>query len=80
MNSPPPILWPPPLPCLRPVVEGDSSGRLLLAEKGWRLHLGVAEAQVFMEVVKAINKVSYMTAQHLIAKTVERDREKIMAV
>lgn len=59
--QPPLTLWAP-HSCLRPVVEGDSSGRLLLAEEGRRLDLGVAEAQVFMEVVKAIDKVAHMTA------------------
>lgn len=54
---------------LRPVVEGDPSGGLLLAEEGWRLHLGVAEAQVLMEIIKAIDEVTHMTAQHLEAET-----------
>lgn len=62
-SHPPPTLPPP--PCLRPVVEGDSSGGLLLAEEGWGLHLGVAEAQVLVEIVQAIDKVTYMTAEHL---------------
>lgn len=46
-------------------MEGDSSGRFLLAEEGWGLHLGVAEAQVLVQIVKAIDKVTYMTAEHL---------------
>lgn len=50
---------------LAPVVEGDSSGRLLLTEEGWWLHLGVAEAQVLVEVVQAVDKVTDMTTQHL---------------
>lgn len=50
-------------------MEGDSSGRLLLAEEGWGLHLGVAEAQIFMKVVQAIDKVTNMTAQHLNSET-----------
>lgn len=53
---------------LPPVVEGDSSGGLLLAEKGWRLHFGVAEAQVLMEIIEPIDKVAYMTAEHLKVK------------
>lgn len=52
-------------------MEGDPCGRLLLAEESWRLHLGVAEAQVLMEIIKAIDKVAYMTAKHL---KVEDDR------
>lgn len=50
-------------------MEGDSSGRLLLAEEGWRLHLRVAEAQVLVKIIKAINKVTYMAAQHLKAES-----------
>ncbi|TNN64790.1 hypothetical protein EYF80_024985 [Liparis tanakae] len=49
----------------RPVVEGDPSGGLLLAEEGWRLHLGVAEAQILVEIIKAVDKVTNMAAQHL---------------
>lgn len=54
---------------LGPVVEGDSSGRLLLAEEGRRLHLGVAEAQVLMEIIQAVDKVANMAAQHLEVET-----------
>lgn len=50
-------------------MEGDSGGRLLLAEEGWGLHLGVAEAQVLMKVVKTVDKVTYVAAQHLTAET-----------
>lgn len=75
VSAPPPPLRPTPTLCppprLRPVVEGDSSGGLLLAEEGWGLHLGVAEAQVLVEIIKAIDKVTYMTAKHL---KVEDDR------
>lgn len=52
-------------PGLTPVVEGDPSGGLLLAEEGWRLHLGVAEAQVLVEVIQAIDKVTYVTSKYL---------------
>lgn len=61
-SSPPP---PPSPPCPRPVVEGDSSGGFLLAEEGWGLDLGVAETQVLVQIVKAIDKVTYVTAEHL---------------
>lgn len=54
---------------LRPVVEGDSSGRFFLAEEGWGLNLGVTKTQIFMEVVKTVDKVTDMTAQHLGAET-----------
>lgn len=56
---------PPPLACLRPVVEGDSGGRLLLAEEGGWLHLGVAEAQVLVQVVEPVDEVAHMAAEHL---------------
>lgn len=52
-------------PSLTPVMEGDPSSRLLLAEEGWGLHLGVAEAQVLMEVIQAIDKVAYVTSKYL---------------
>lgn len=52
-------------PGVTPVVEGDPRGGLLLAEEGRRLHLGVAEAQVLVEVIQAIDKVAYMTPEHL---------------
>lgn len=54
-----------PLLLLRPVVEGDPGGGLLLAEEGWGLHLGVAEAQVLVEIIEAVDEVTYVTAQHL---------------
>lgn len=64
------LISPPSVPLLlllllTPVVEGDSGGGLLLAEEGWRLHLGVAEAQVLVEIIEAVDKVTYMTAEHL---------------
>lgn len=59
-------------PGLPPVMEGDPSGRLLLAEEGWRLHLGVAEAQVLMEVIQAIDKVAYVTSKYLKMKGVSQ--------
>lgn len=52
-------------PGVTPVVEGDPSGGLLLAEEGWRLHLGVAEAQVLVEVIQAVDKVAYVTSEYL---------------
>lgn len=52
-------------PGVPPVVKGDPSGRLLLTEKGWRLHLGVAEAQVLVEVIQAVDKVAYVTSEDL---------------
>lgn len=58
-------------PGLTPVVEGDPSGRLLLAEEGGRLHLGVAEAQVLMEVIQAVDKVAYVTSEYLKIKEVK---------
>lgn len=57
-------------PGVTPVVEGDPSGRLLLAEEGWRLHLGVAEAQVLVEVIQAVDKVAYVTPEYLKIKHV----------
>lgn len=56
-------------------MEGDPRGRLLLAEEGRRLHLGVAEAQVLVEVVQAIDKVAYMTSEHLNIKVNYEIRE-----
>lgn len=50
-------------------MEGDSGGRLLLAEEGWGLHLGVAEPQVFVKVVEAVDEVTHMTSQHLQVKS-----------
>lgn len=52
-------------PGVTPVVEGDPSGGLLLAEESWRLHLGVAEAQVLVEVIQAVDKVAYVTSEYL---------------
>lgn len=57
-------------PGATPVVEGDPSGRFLLAEEGWRLHLGVAEAQVLVEVIQAIDKVAHVTPEYLKIKDV----------
>lgn len=46
-------------------MEGDSGGRLLLAEEGGWLHLGVAEAQVLVEVVEPVDEVAHVAAEHL---------------
>lgn len=56
---------PPPAPPCRPVVEGHSRGRLLLAEEGRWLHLRVTEAKVLVEIIKAVDKVTHMTSKHL---------------
>lgn len=57
--------WPPPPTacCCTPVVEGHSGCRLLPAEGGRRLHLRVPEAQVFVEVIEAVDKVTCVSAQ-----------------
>lgn len=51
-------------------MEGDPSGGLLLAEEGWRLHLGVTEAQVLMQVIQAVDKVAHMSSKYLKTKDV----------
>lgn len=46
-------------------MERDSGGRLLLAEEGGWLHLGVAEAQVLVQVVEPVDEVAHVAAEHL---------------
>ena len=46
------------------VVEHHALGGLVLADEGRGSHLGVAEAEVFVEVVQSVQKVSHVSAQH----------------
>ncbi|GBL81841.1 hypothetical protein AVEN_93580-1 [Araneus ventricosus] len=46
-----------------PVVQRQSRRRLVLAEEGRGLHPGVAEFEVFVQVVETVEKVPHVTAQ-----------------
>ena len=46
------------------VVQLQARRRLVLAVEGGRLHVGVGEAQVLVQVVEAVQEVTHVSAQH----------------